>query len=101
MELGGNLVNLGGTGWIFEELGRSWRNWEELGGNRVGTGRKPGESWRNWVDLGGNRVNLGRSGWNWEELSCQKMLFIFIITIRLIHVLEFSVVALFSFLCMI
>ena len=100
-------------------------NWEELGGNRLGTGRKPGESWmnwvdlggtgRNWVELGGNRVNLGGtwwiwvdlggnwegSGWNWEELSCQKMLFIFIITIRLIHVLEFSVVALFSFLCMI
>ena len=81
----------------------------------MGTGRKPGESWRNWVDLGGNRVNLGGtwwiwvdlggnwegSGWNWEELSCQKMLFIFIITIPLIHVLEFSIVALFSFLCMI
>ena len=37
-------------------------NWEELGGNCLGTGRKPGESSMNWVDLGG-------TGWNWEELG--------------------------------
>ena len=58
MELGGNRVNLGETGWIWEELGGSGRNW-------VGTGRKPGESGRNWVDLGGNQVNLGGTEWNW------------------------------------
>ena len=66
----------------------------ELGGNRVNLGG----TWWIWVGTG---RNLGGTRRIWEELSCQKMLFIFIITIPLIHVLEFSIVALFSFLCMI
>ena len=45
MELGGNLVNLGGTGWIWEELGRSGWNWVELGG----TGWEP---FGNWEETG-------------------------------------------------
>ena len=48
-------MNLGGTGWIWEELGRSGWNWVELGG----TG---------W-ELGGNWVNLGGTWWIWEELG--------------------------------
>ena len=31
-ELGVNRVNLGGTGWIWEELGGSGWYWEELSG---------------------------------------------------------------------
>ena len=38
-------MDLGGTGW----------NWEELGG----TGRKVGESGRNWVEMSGTGRNLG------------------------------------------
>ena len=41
-------MDLGGTVWI----------WVELGGTR----RRSGESGRNWVDLGG-------TWWIWEELS--------------------------------
>ena len=90
-------MNLGGTGWIWEELGGSGRNWvklgrtwKELGGTRwnwvdlvgtgrnwVGTGRKLGESWRsgvklgrtrrNWVELGGSRRDWVGTGWISKE----------------------------------
>ena len=52
-ESGRNRVDLGGIGWIWEELG--------------GTGRKLGEFGRNWVDLGGTWWIWEELGGNWEE----------------------------------
>ena len=51
-------MNLGGTGWIWEELCGSGSNWVGLGGDLVNLG---GTGWI-WEELGG-------SGWYWEELS--------------------------------
>ena len=56
-------MNLGGTGWNWEELVGFGRNCVELGGNHV----EPGGTSRNWKVVGLIWDKLGGSGRNWVE----------------------------------
>ena len=67
----------------LQELGGTWRNWEELGGTwrkwrkkikleELGETGETGGTRRNWEELGGTGRNLeelgGNQGWNQEEI---------------------------------
>ena len=61
VELGGtggtgwNLVELG-TGWDWVELGRTGWNWVELGGTWWNLDYRRGGTWWNWAELGGTML---------------------------------------------